>query len=146
MHSFISNIAIASCFLPILMVMWKNLRNEKAFITIGIYWLCSALINLSNWFSFLQNPKLLTQITLIYNLIDGPLIFLFFLFSSTGDKRKFILYTIILFEIITIAITGYNYKSSTIIIGLDTFIALTLCITNITAYLSKLDHTPCENA
>ena len=149
MHSFISNIAIASCFLPILMVMWKNLRYEKAFITIGIYWFCSALINLPNWFSFLQNEKLLNQITLVYNLIDGPLIFLFFLFSSKGDKRKFILYTIILFilfEIITIAFTGYNLKSSTIIIGLDTFIALTLCITNIAAYLSKLDHTPCENA
>ena len=149
MHSLISNIAIASCFLPILMVMWKNLRTEKAFIVIGIYWLCSGLINLPTWFPFLQNEKVLTQITLIYNLIDAPLIFLFFLFSSKGDKRKLILYTIILFilfEIITMAFTGYNLKSSTIIIGFDTFIALTLSITNITAYLSKLDHSPCENA
>lgn len=149
MQSLISNIAIASCYLPILMIVWKNLRYEKSLIAIAIYWLFSGLINLHTWVSFLQNSAWQNQITLIYNLIDGPLIFLFFYFSATGSKRKLIMYTIIffiLFEISTIVITGYNLKSSTIIIGFDTFIALTLCITNITAYLSKLDHSSCENA
>jgi hypothetical protein len=149
MHSIISNTAIASCYLPILMIIWKSLRNEKSFITIGIYWLFSGLINLPNWVSMLQTNAWENQITLIYNLIDGPLILLFFLLSSKGKKRKLILYTLlsfIIFEIITVAITGYNLKSSTIIIGFDTFVALTLCITNITAYLSKLDHSSCENA
>ena len=149
MYSIISNVAVASCYLPILMIMWKNLRNEKSFVTIGIYWLFSGLINLPNWVSFFQNDAWQNQITLIYNLIDGPLIFLFFFFSARGKKRKLIKYTIILFilfEIATIAITGYNLKSSTIIIGFDTFIALTLCITNIASYLSKLEHSPCENA
>ncbi|HLY68084.1 MAG TPA: hypothetical protein VKR53_00050 [Puia sp.] len=149
MQSLISNIAIASCYLPVLMIVWKNLRYEKSFIAIAIYWLFSGLINLPNWVSFLQNSAWQNQITLIYNLIDGPLILLFFYFSANGSKRKLILYTIILFilfEMGTIVIAGYNLKSSTIIIGFDTFIALTLCITNITAYLSKLDHSSCENA
>jgi hypothetical protein len=149
MQPIISNIAIASCYLPILMIVWKNLRYEKSFIIIAIYWLFSGLINLSNWVSFLQNSAWQNQITLIYNLIDGPLILLFFYFSAKESKRKIILYTIILFilfEMGTIIITGYNLKSSIIIIGFDAFIALTLCITNITAYLSKLDHSPYENA
>ncbi|HEY4876189.1 MAG TPA: hypothetical protein VIH86_11485 [Puia sp.] len=149
MQPIISNIAIASCYLPILMIVWKNLRYEKSFIIIAIYWLFNGLVNLPNWVSYLQNSGWQNQITLIYNLIDGPLILLFFLFSASSDKRKLILYTIIffiLFEAATIIITGYNLKSSTIIIGFDAFIALTLCITNITAYLSKLDHSPCENA
>ncbi|HSZ85748.1 MAG TPA: hypothetical protein VK787_06940 [Puia sp.] len=149
MQSLISNIAIASCYLPVLMIVWKNLRYEKSLIAIAIYWLFSGLINLHSWVSFLQNSAWQNQITLIYNLLDGPLILLFFFFSANNSKRKMILYTIIsfiLFEIATIIITGYNLKSSTIIIGFDTFIALTLCITNITAYLSKLDHSSCENA
>jgi hypothetical protein len=52
----------------------------------------------------------------------------------------------VLFEIVTTVIVGYNLKSSTIIIGLDTFIALTLCITNIASYLSRIDHSSRENA
>ena len=149
MQALISNIAIVCCYLPFLMVLWKKMRGEKSFIVIGIYWLCSGLVNLPNWIPYLQKLSWEHQITFAYNLLDGPLIFLFFLFSASGDKRKLILVTIILFilfEIITIFSAGYNLKSITIIIGFDTFIALTLCITNIASYLGKIDHTPLENA
>jgi hypothetical protein len=149
MQPLISDIAIVCCYLPILMVLWKNIRREKSFVAIGIYWLCSGLVNLPSLVPYLQKPGWQHQITFVYNLMDGPLVFLFFLFSSSGDKRKLILFTIILFvlfEIITIVSVGFNLKSVTIITGFDTFIALTLCIASIAAYLSKLDHSPIENA
>src|SRR5579862_3060564 len=149
MYSITSNIAIASCYLPILIILWKNIKSEKSFIVIGIYWMFSGLINLPNWISFMANPRWQNQITLIYNLIDGPMILLFFFLSAQSKKRKIVGYTLIffvIFEAAMIVIKGYNLKSSTIIIGLDTFLALTLCISNIAAFLSKLEHTPSENS
>jgi hypothetical protein len=148
MYLLVSNIAIAACYVPILLILWKKLREQTAFIIIGLYWMASGLINLPSWIGHAQNSNLQNTITLVYNLIDGPLVLLFFLFSAKRNKRKVISYALIfflLFELIVITVKGYNMGSSTIIVGLDTFFALTFSIAGIAEYLSKLEHTPSEN-
>jgi len=150
MYLLVSNISIVACFLPILFVLWKRLREQKPFIIIGVYWMASGLINLPSILGIPESNSLQSTINLVYNnLIDGPLVLLFFLYSAQKSKKKVISYSLIFFiffELIVILIKGFNTNASTIIIAVDIFTALTFSIAGIADYLSKLEHTSFENA
>jgi hypothetical protein len=148
MYSIISNAAITLCFLPFLMVFWKNLFREKSFLVIAIYWMASGLINLPNWLGQADNNRLQHEITILYDLLDAPLVLLFFFYSSSGNKKKivgYILAAVVFLELLIVMLKGYNLGACTIIVAIDTFLALTLSIAGISEYLGKLEHTPSEN-
>jgi hypothetical protein len=138
-----------ACFLPIFFVIWKKLGEQKAFLIIGIYWMASGIINLPTLLGIDHDNSMQSSITLVYNnLIDGPLVLLFFLFGAQKNKKKIISYCLfcfILFELIVILFKGFNTNASIIIIAVDIFLALTFSIACIADYLSKLEHSAFEN-
>ena len=90
----------------------------------------------------------LHQITLIYNLLDAPMVLLVFLFSVPLNRRRMVrttLYLFLLFELVTVIWKGYNLASSIVIIGVGTFLAITFSIISILEYLKKIEHTAFEN-
>lgn len=148
LYPYISNLAIAFCFVPILLLFWKKIGREKAYLFVAIYWLANGLMNLPNWLGQAQNDKLQGQLTLLYNLLDAPLVLLVFFFSAEGMKRKVLGYMLIfisIFELVMVIWKGNNLSSSTIIIGVSTLIALTFSLTGITQYFNKIEHTYFDN-
>jgi hypothetical protein len=149
LYTIISNLAIILCFVPFLLLWIKKLKYEKAYFLIAIYWLANGLMNLPGWLGQSDNKPLLHQVTLLYNLLDAPMILLVFLYSLNRNSKKIIRYTLlffILFEVIIVAWKGYNLTSSTIIIGLGTFLAITFGIMGVMEYVQKVEHTSFENA
>jgi hypothetical protein len=145
----VSDLATAFCFFPFLLLLWKKLGQEKAYLIISIYWLANGIINLPNWFGEAKNFQFQSQLSLLYNLIDTPLVLLVFYFSSLGQKKKLTLYfllTFILFELVTIGLNGYNDSSNMIIIGTGTVLALAYSVVGITQYFKKMEHDSFENA
>jgi hypothetical protein len=147
-YPYISNIAIALCFVPLLLLLWKRMSREKAYLFVAIYWLANGLMNLPYWLGQASNNKLQTEVVLLYNLLDAPLALLVFYFSSTGIKKKILLYLLIsfiLFELVILFWKGNNFTSSTIIIGGSTLIALTFSLAGITQYFNKIEHSYFDN-
>jgi hypothetical protein len=144
----ISNLAIFLCFVPIVLIWVKKLNDQKAYLFIAIYWLANGLMNLPGWLGLSDNKLLIHHITLVYNLLDAPLLLLVFLNSTSGNNKKIIRYTLftfIIFEVIMTLWKGYNLTSSTVIIGVGTFLAITFSIMGVIEYLQKIEHTSFEN-
>jgi len=148
LYPYISNLAIAFCFVPLVLLLWKKMSREKAYLFVAIYWLANGLLNVPNWLGQAENSKLQSQITLLYNLLDAPLALLVFYFSALGVKKKVLLYLLVLFVFFELAIVfwkGNNLSSSTIILGVSTLVALIFTLTGITQYFNKIEHTYFDN-
>ncbi|MBS1916008.1 MAG: hypothetical protein JST87_07000 [Bacteroidetes bacterium] len=148
LYYIISNTAIFFCFVPIILVLTKKTYTEKAYLFTAIYWLANGLLNLPTWFGLATNNLLIHHLTLLYNMLDAPLVLMIFFFSSSYQKKKIIFYTIsafIFFELLITAWKGYNLSSSTIIIGAGTVLALVFSTIGIMEYLQNVDHSPFEN-
>lgn len=149
LYPYISNLAIALCFLPFILLWWRKISKEKSFLFVGIYWLANGLLNLPNWIGQANNSSLQSEVTLCYNLLDAPLAILVFYSASQGMKRKILLYLMIgfiLFEMVVIKWKGHNFDSSTVIIGGSTLIALLFSLWGIAEYFNKIEHTYFEHA
>ena len=148
LYAIISNLAIILCFVPFIIILTKKLKSEKTYLIIALYWLANGIINLPEWTGQSDNKFLVKHLTLIYNLIDAPMVLLVFLFAASANQKKIIRYILagfVFFEIIMLLWKGYNLESSTVIIGLGTFFAITFSVIGVMEYLQKMEHTPFEN-
>jgi hypothetical protein len=149
LYNIISNTAIAFCFVPFIIILIKKNYSEKAYLFTAIYWLANGLLNLPNWLGLGNNDLLMHNLTLLYNMLDAPLVLLIFFFAASDGKKKIIFYTIsafIFFELIITVWKGYNLTSSTIIIGAGTLLALVYSTMGIMEYLQNVSHSAFENA
>jgi hypothetical protein len=149
LYLLISNLAIGLCFLPFVLLWFKKLLHVKAYLGIAIYWMCSGFVNLPHWMGQSQDHELQNRLTLLYNLLDGPLALLVFLFAFTGKKRRAVGYTLvlfILFELVMVAWKGYNFDSSTVIIGVDLLLVLIYSTSGVLQYLKEMEHTEFETS
>jgi hypothetical protein len=149
LYSVLSNLAVILCFVPILLLWRRKLQYQQAYLFTAVYWLANGLMNVPGWLGQSDNHPLVHNITLLYNLLDAPLVLLVFMTAASGTKRKAIRFTLgmfIIFEAIMIAWKGYNLVSSTIIIGAGTFLALLFSILGVVEYLKKIEHDSFENA
>jgi hypothetical protein len=148
LNHYVSHIAIILCFLPFVLVFWKKINREKAYLLIGIYWLITGLINIpENWLGLAQNKELQDNITLVDNLLDTPLMLLVFYFSSQMMKKKMLLYMLAIFipfEVVMVIWKGFNFDSITIIIGAGALITLLYSIWGLAQYFQKIEHTAFE--
>jgi len=145
----ISNLAIAFCFVPILLVFLRRINQDKAYLSIGVYWMANGLINVPIWLGLGDNKILQNQITLLYNLLDGPLVLLIFYFSSAGKRKRAVMYALlglIALDLVLLGWKGHNFTSSTVIIGAGTLLALIFSTEGIAQYFRKMEHTHFENA
>ena len=138
--------SVALCFIPYCLYRLRRLDPDKAYFIISLFWLINGIVYIPDIFLWSCYSDIISNwITISYNLVDAPLIILFFYFNF---KRKFFLYlfsSFILFEMIMIAWKGAYFESNDIIIGVGTLICLVLNIWSISRYFLKIEHTEKED-
>jgi hypothetical protein len=142
----ISILAVSLCFIPLGLYLWKRLSPDKPFLIISLFWMVNGFMYSPDIFTFpWYDRNLSNQVLLFYNLIDAPLIILFFYYAF---KKKFflkLLIAFILFEIVMTLWKGFNDDSDNIIIGVGTFICLIMNIWGISQYFRNMEHSTREN-
>ena len=141
----ISIIAIGLCFVPMVLFWLKRLAPDKSYFFIAFFWFINGLTYAPEIFRWEWYRSMSNEITLVYNLIDTPLILLIFYFAFKKKFFQYLLVGFILFEIGMIVWKGYNFNSNTPIIGLGSLISLILNIWGINQYFQKMRHTSFEN-
>jgi hypothetical protein len=137
-------LAVVLCFFPLIIYSWKRLVTHKSYMVISIFWTINGILYIPELFNWQWYMAATNSITLYYNLIDGPLVFLI-LYYAYG--KKIFLYMILafaVFETIIIAWKGFNNNSDNIIIGIGSLICLILSFWVITKYFIKVVHTDAE--
>jgi hypothetical protein len=138
-------LAVSLMFLPLFLYWWKRLAADKAYMVIAIYWTINGITYIPEIFHWDWYNAVTNEITLVYNLVDGPLIFLTFYYIFR--KRIFLLLILafLIFEAVMIAWKGFNDASDNVIIGVGSLICLILNIWAISKYFMKVQHTDSEN-
>lgn len=140
-----SILAVTLCFIPLCLYWWRRLAPDKTWLVISLFWAINGVTYTPEIFHWTWYLSVSNQITLYYNLIDAPLIFLFFYFFFRKKSLLYLFYSFILFEVIMIAWKGFNFDSNNIIIGLGSLICLILNIWGISTYFRNIMHKPEEN-
>ncbi len=147
--------AILLCFVPFLFLCWKKMRKDKAYWMVGIYWLANGLINLSNLGlapggQSASSGGLERKLTLLYNILDTPVLLLLFFYAASGKRTKtHILRSMLVFvalEAVLLSWKGYTFATSTMIIGAGLLIVLAYCVAGLVQYMKSMEHTPFENS
>jgi hypothetical protein len=138
-------LAVILTFLPLTLYLWKRLAADKSYMVISIFWTINGILYIPEIFHWEWYNSATHLITLFYNLVDGPLIFLAFFYIF---KKKIFLHLILaffIFEALIIYWKGFNDASDNIIIGLGSLICLILNIWGISKYFLKMEHSDAEN-
>lgn len=141
----ISIVAIGLCFVPMVLFWLKRLAPDKSYFLVAFFWLVNGVTYTPEIFRWKWYRCVSNDITLMYNLIDTPLILLIFYFAYKKKIFRHLLIGFLLFEIGMIAWKGYNFDSNTPIIGLGSLISLILNIWGISVFFQKMKHTAFEN-
>jgi hypothetical protein len=147
MYRSITIISILLCFIPIIVLVLKQMWRERLYLLIALYWLLNGLINIATLFNFKIDRRVDDFITLTANYLDVPMVLLIFYLASRGLYRKVIKYTLlsfIVFELIVTFIKGFNYDAITIILGVSLVVIISFSIAGIVAYLTRIQHSPQE--
>jgi hypothetical protein len=138
-------LAVALSFLPLILYWWKKLAIYKSYMVVAIFWTINGVLYFPEIFHPAWYRLASDQITLYYNLIDAPLIFLIFYFIFRKKPFLYLIAAFILFEISMIIWKGFNFDSDNIIIGIGSLICLGLNIWAISKYFMKVEHSDAEN-
>ena len=146
----VSNMAIALCFVPLLFMTFKKMRQVNAYWVIGIYWLFNGLVNFPILWPIQQEGlrSFFQHLSNIYDLVDTPLVLLVFALASTGKLRKQVLIVLVGFvigESILIGRKGYTF-SWPIVVGIGVSLILVYTVSGLWQYLKKMEHNRFENS
>jgi hypothetical protein len=129
-HSILGFISSIVLFIPFILIIVLKLFTQRSFLALAVYYLAAGFYNLITqnvvdapvWFS--------RPVGIINNLLDAPLMLLFFIFFSTSPlMTKRITATIFIFlafEALILVIFGFNVNAVKIVLGPDIAIVLVL--------------------
>jgi hypothetical protein len=127
----ISTIAL---FSPIAIIFALRLASYKTFGALMFYYFIIFVYNLFAVGWITPPTRFVYYWGVTNNLLDAPLMLSFLLYFSTSmaytRRLKLIIGIFIVFEAITIALTGYNVTANTIILGPGILIVLGICMSS----------------
>lgn len=149
MYHLISIAAVASCFVPLLIVLLRKAWRDQFFLLFAIYWTVGGTINL---FGVVPGVsiQLLRNITIFYNMLDVTFILaiLYFTTSYNFVKRAAAIgiFLLLLVEVASTIKGGISYDSQKYALGFG--VGLVLCIVSmeIIRYMQKIEHSTRQNA
>jgi hypothetical protein len=150
-YSIVSNSAFALCFVPFLLLGFKQMRKVNTYCIIGIYWLLNGLANFPSLTRqhATADHGWLRELALCYNYLETPLLLLAFVFASSGRQRKqlmLILGGFLAGESILLLWKGCNLVSREWVIGAGLLLILACSVAGLLGYLKKMEHTRFENS
>ena len=149
MFHLISIAAVASYFVPILIVLMKKAWRDQFFLLFAVYWCVGGMINVFDVVPGVSK-HLLHNITIFYNMLDIPFMLGILYFTTTYNFiRKTAVAGIallLLVQVISIIKGGISYDSQKYALGVG--VALVLCIVamEIIRYMQKIEHSTRQNA
>jgi len=148
-YDIISVAAILSYFIPMLVVSLRKLWRDSFFLLFAAYWLTGGLVNFTDLLpGFSEDLK--SDIGVIYNLIDIPVILIIFYYTSSSLMiRRYISFSLALliaFEIVNILIYGLDYDALKYTLGPGIAIVLIVLTWEIVRYLQKIEHSNRQSA
>ena len=145
----ITILATIAYFIPVLIVIFKKLWKDLCFLYLGLYWLAGAIVNI------LTNVpgtslRTLEIITVLYNMVDIPLILWILWYTSFSSQLakflKLVIIGYVLVECILVFQMGLNYDAIKYIIGAGVLVVLVTLIWEITIYFQRIEHSNREKA
>ena len=149
MFHLISIAAVASYFVPILIVLMKKAWRDQFFLLFAVYWCVGGMINVFDVVPGVSK-HLLHNITIFYNMLDIPFILgiLYFTTAYNFIRKTAVagIVLLLLVQVISIIKGGISYDSQKYALGIG--VALVLCIVamEIIRYMQKIEHSTRQNA
>lgn len=114
-------IATSALFLPIIIIFSLRLAWYKSFPALLVYYIIVSSQNLLGLGLIKMDPVLVRNFGVLNNFLDAPLMLTFMTyFSKTAsfrNKMKLLIPAFVLFELIVIAINGFNIQSAIIVMA-----------------------------
>lgn len=131
-------------FVPMLIVLLKKLWKVTPFLLFAFYWLANGLINVLLYIPGL-NKTFIENLTVVYNMLDMPIILSVIYFSTTSIHIKWFTKVAVPFfvvlEIVNALFLGINADALKYPLAVGLVIVLTAIIWEIILYLQKVQHT-----
>jgi len=141
--------AVASYFIPALLVLLKALWRDPFFLLFAGYWAFGGLINIADVIPGVSRQTL-RLVSISYNMLDIPIILALLYYTSTSIMVKrytaTALYAVIIFEVLATLLNGFNYETIKYTLGAGITIVLTVIIWEIIRYLQKIEHSNRQTA
>jgi hypothetical protein len=146
-YEILSGLTIFAYFIPIFIVLFRQLWVHSAFLLFSVYWGLNGIVNgIKRYDLVAEDMKQL--ITLAYNMVDMPLVLVFiYLCSSSSGVRKFTQVSApVLFFVglINFILQGWNYPAAKYVMGLGLLMVMIAVIWEIGNYTLKLEHSSHE--
>lgn len=136
-----SFLAVILSFAPFLLVVKKNLAEDKACMTVGIFWLINGLSIIPMFFHWNWYMNSRDQIIFFLNLLDAPFMFLIFYFSYHKKFFAVGLAVSIAFEISILVWKQLNYDSNLVITNMSGVAAILLNFWGLYRYFQLKTYT-----
>lgn len=150
LYMIVSNLAITCCCIPFVLLLSRKMRGVTTYRILGIYWLLNGFIHFTDIYFFRSFKNgWLDQLTDYYSVVDTPLALLIFFNASSGQYRRLLLRTLLVFvvmEILILGWKGYAFTSDIIFVGTGVLLVLVYSITGLVQYMRKMEYTPFETS
>lgn len=139
-YQIVSVLAVGLYFVPMLVVIVKKLWSAVPFRLFALYWLVCAFANLVEYLHL--SPHALDLYTVIYNLLDIPIVLAVFYFSSTSPVvKKFVRMVapaLLVIGLVNCIIRGFNTDVLEYVLGLELLIVLSVIVWEIILKLQQI--------
>ena len=127
----------------------KKLWKDPCFLFLGIYWLIGGIMNMITSTPGISSSSL-EMITVIYNMLDIPLILgILWYTSASSSLARFLKIVIIIYSVVELILVfqqGVHYDSIKYIIGLGVLLVMIALVLEITFYLQHVEHSNRERS
>ena len=142
-YQIVSVLAVGLYFVPMLVVLMKKLWSAVPFRLFALYWLVCALANLVEYIHL--SSQALDLYTVIYNLLDIPIVLTIFYFSSSSPVvkkfTKIVAPALLAIGIVNCIIRGFNTDALKYVLGGELLIVLSVIVWEIILKLQQIKLT-----
>lgn len=142
-YQIVSVLAVGLYFVPMLVVLMKKLWSAVPFRLFALYWLICALANLVEYLHL--SPRALDLYTVIYNLLDIPIVLTIFYFSSSSPVvkkfTKIMAPALLAVGLVNCIIRGFNTDALEYVLGGELLIVLSVIVWEIILKLQQIKLT-----
>lgn len=139
-YQIVSVLAVGLYFVPMLIVIVKKLWSAVPFRLFALYWLVCAFANLVEYLHL--SPRALDLYTVVYNLLDIPLVLTVFYFSSSSPVvKKFVRIVapaLLVIGLVNCIIRGFNTDVLEYVLGLELVVVLSVIVWEIILKLQQI--------
>src|ERR1043165_4203767 len=129
-HSLLGIISSIALFAPVALIIILKLFSNRSFLALAIFYFIVGAQNLMRQSVFGIPKSIYQPMSFIDNILEVPLMLMFLIFFSTSGvmtKRiKTSIYVFLGFEVIVLAVFGFNVKAIRIILGPDIILLATI--------------------